>query len=35
MIIILEMHSTLNILITILTFVTNVLANRVLKLGIT
>ena len=35
MIIILEMHSILNILITNLTFVTNVLANRVLKLGIT
>ena len=35
MIIILKMHSILNILITNLTFVTNVLANRVLKLGIT
>ena len=35
MIIILEMHSILNILITNLTFETNIFATRVLKLGIT
>ena len=35
MIIILEMHSILNILITNVTFLTNLFATRVLKLGIT